>query len=157
LLVVAKEAFLEVLKDFPPILNQIKKTAEMRKEKFQRKLAQINKDQDENGGQTPAKTRKLLKSTEYLKDVILKDIVKEKKKPKLVKPPTIQHSASILKMPTRSLSTIKENVKQEAAPPEIPPNKPSGGGGGLLEMLRKGGLIGKKKEEDMDVRYLLYL
>lgn len=119
----------------------------MRKEKFERKLHQFAHGVDQEGDASPSKSKKILKSTEYLKEVILRDMVKEKKKSKPIKP-TVQRQPSSLVNAISSVTPQNKTSKEEI------PEKSSGrgGGGGLLEMLRKGGLIGKKKEEE-EVKY----
>jgi hypothetical protein len=80
LLVCDKTAFLEVLKDFPAMQKQLERSATTRKDKIQ---SAKDKMLREEGSKTPLVDRpKLLRSNEYLADIIIGELASRDKRKK---------------------------------------------------------------------------
>ena len=76
IIVCDKTVFLEALKQFPDVENKITKVARYRKDKLQTNLAQLSKEEPASPNRVP---RKMLKSTEYFYNVLLKTGKQSKK------------------------------------------------------------------------------
>jgi len=80
LLICQKAIFLQVLQDFPAIETQIKKMAQMRRIKFERKVDIINGGLNKLANKMDNTPKRLYKATEFLQKIILKTEDKSRKK-----------------------------------------------------------------------------